>query len=267
MKLFSGIFQSDEERQKQYVELVKQKKYREAEDVLHQLHHGTYIGDFVYGANDGIVTTFAVVAGSAGALLSPGIIIILGLASLLADGFSMGSSNFLSLRARKDFVRMQRRREEWEVENFPEVEKDEIREILRQWGATEGSMEPMVSAITRDKEKWIDFMMKEELDLQEDEAASPMRHGVATFGAFILAGFLPLLPYFIEGDPRQQFLISGILAAITFFVVGAARTLVGESRAIRGGLEMLLVGGIAAAVAYTIGWLVKTTLATLGIVV
>ena len=218
----------------------------------------------MYGANDGIVTTFAVVAGAAGALLSPGIVIILGLASLLADGFSMGSSNFLSLRARKDFVKMQRRREEWKVENFPEVEREEIREILRNWGATGDSVEPMVSAITRDKERWVDFMMKEELDLQEDEAASPSRHGVATFGAFILAGFLPLLPYFFEGEPRQQFLIAGILAAITFVVVGAARTLVGESKAVKGGLEMLLIGGIAAAVAYTIGWLVKTTL---GIVV
>jgi len=257
MALFAGLFQTEAQRKKEYIRLVKEERYQEANEVWHRLHHGTYIGDFVYGANDGIITTFAVVAGAAGAFLPAGVVIILGLANLIADAFSMGASNFLSLRSQRDFVKMQRGREEWEIENYPEVEKQETREIVKHWGFPQDIVEPAVEAISSDKQKWASFLMREELDLQEDSSASPSSHGIATFGAFVVAGAIPLLPYFFGGEPQQQFLISGILAGATFFVVGAARTLVNEGNILKAGLEMLLVGGIAAVVAYGIGFAIK----------
>jgi len=255
--MLAGLFQTEAQRKKEYIRLVKEERYREANEVWHKLHHGIYIGDFVYGANDGIITTFAVVAGAAGALLPGGVVIILGLANLVADAFSMGASNFLSLRSQRDFVKMQRGREEWEIENYPQVEKQETREIMRHWGFSKDMVEPAVTAISSDKQRWASFLMREELDLQENDSASPTSHGIATFGAFIVAGALPLLPYFFAIDPQQQFLISGILAAVTFFVVGAARTLINEGNILKAGFEMLLVGGIAAAVAYGIGLGIK----------
>ena len=256
--MLAGLFQTEAQRKKEYIQLVKEERYREANEVWHRLQHGTYIGDFVYGANDGIITTFAVVAAAAGALLPAGVVIILGLANLAADAFSMGASNFLSLRSQRDFVKMQRGREEWEIENYPEVEKQETRKIVRDWGFSKDMVEPAVNAIASDKQRWASFLMREELNLQENDSASPRSHGIATFGAFMVAGAIPLLPYFFEGEPQQKFLISGILAAITFFVVGAARTLVNEGNILKAGLEMLAVGGVAAAAAYGIGLGVKT---------
>lgn len=252
------ILKKEEEKKKQYLELAENKQYRAAEETWHKIHRGTYLPDFVYGANDGIVTTFAVVAGAAGALLSPGVIIILGIANLLADGFSMGASNLLSLKSEKEFAAMQRRKEEWEVEHFPEIETEEVRDILRRWGLPQAMIEPSTQAIIQDKKRWIDLMMREELELQEGGPASPLRHSVATFGAFVIAGVIPLAPYLFGVAVQSQFLVSAIAAAIAFFVVGAARVLVTGANPFRSGLEMLLVGGIASGVAYVLGWGVKT---------
>ena len=254
----NGKLQEELKKKEQYFALNENKQYKEADDLWHKVHQGTYIGDFVYGANDGIVTTFAVVAGAAGAVLSPGIIIILGLANLVADGFSMGASNFLSLRSELAFKKLQRKREEWEMENFPEIETQEIREILERWGVPAEHLEASAQSITQDKKKWVDLMMREELDLIEEEAARPEKHSLATFGAFVIAGAIPLLPYlFGNFDSDKQFLISGLLAGATFFAVGAARTLVTGGNRIKAGLEILLVGGAASGVAYGIGFIIS----------
>jgi len=165
---------------------------------LQRFRQGAYIGDFVYGANDGIVTTFAVVAGAAGALLSPGVIIILGFANLLADGFSMGASNALAIRA------------------------------------------------------------EHELEKKKRDLVTPFQHGLVTFVAFLVAGLMPLLPYLFNLSAAHQFFVSSVLAAIAFFGVGAARTLITKGNALKAGLEVLVIGGIAAIVAYGMGWGIKT---------
>lgn len=252
--------QREEEKKKQYLALSENKKYREAEQVWHRLHGGTYIGDLVYGASDGIVTTFAVVAGVVGASLAPGIVIILGLANLFADGFSMGASNLLSLRAKKEFANFQRKKEEWEVENFPEIEREEVRNIMKHWGVPGDLVEGATNAITRDKKKWVDLMMKEELDFEEEPDASPMSHGIATFLAFVVAGSIPLIPYLFPFVPSSfQFIVSAILAGFTFFAVGAARSLITTESSFKAGFEVLLVGGLASLVAFGLGWTIKTT--------
>ena len=107
--MIRSILQREKAKKQKYYELIENQQYRQAEEVWHRLHQGTYIGDLVFGANDGIITTFAVVAGAAGAALSPGIVIILGLANLFADGFSMGASNFLAIRSEKELERKQKR--------------------------------------------------------------------------------------------------------------------------------------------------------------
>lgn len=163
-----------------------------------RFRQGAYIGDFVYGANDGIVTTFAVVAGAAGALLSPGIVVILGFANLLADGLSMGASNFLAIRTEHELAKTRR------------------------------------------------------------ELVTPFQHGLVTFGAFITAGVVPLLPYLFGFSSTQQFFISSFLAALMFFGVGAARTFVTKGSFLKAGFEVLLIGGVAAFVAYGVGWGIKT---------
>src|SRR3989338_11177316 len=184
MSMIHNALQKEEEKKKQYLELAENKQYRAAEEIWHKIHRGTYLPDFVYGSNDGIITTFAVVAGAAGALLSPGIIIILGIANLLADGFSMGASNLLALRSGRDFVKLQRKREQWLLEMYPEQEKEQVRAILRRWSLPEEIIAKAIYALTSDRERWMNLMIREKLDLKEEEHGSPLAHGVVTFLAF-----------------------------------------------------------------------------------
>jgi VIT1/CCC1 family predicted Fe2+/Mn2+ transporter len=159
---------------------------------------GAYLAELIYGANDGIVTTFAVVSGVAGASLDPAVVIILGIANLLADGFSMGMSNFLSRRSEIDY----------------------------RAAAGEAHADGRPPAVT----------------------------ALATFSAFVVVGWLPLVPYLAGLDP--VFALSVLVTALTFFVVGASRTLVTDRTWYASGLEMLVVGMVAAGVAYATGALV-----------
>src|SRR3989338_5791366 len=158
---------------------------------------GQYLGEFVYGAIDGTITTFAFVAGAAGAALSPGIVIILGFAYLLADGFSMASGNFLSERTQRDFVEKERKREAWEIENVPEGERGEIREIFIKKGFKGKDLDKAVEIITSDKKVWIDTMMADELGLLESPK-SPLKTAGSTYFGFIIIGIIPLLAYVLS---------------------------------------------------------------------
>lgn len=215
---------------------------------------GTYIEDFVLGANDGIITTFAVVAAVTGGALSSAIILILGFANLLADAVSMGASSYLSRRAGREYIRSQRRAEEWEVDHLPEEEKEEVRRIFEDRGIKGGELDCVVDAITGNRDAWTDVMMALELGLAES-GASPVKHGLATFTAFVVAGLAPLFPYlFCRGV--YCFVIASIAAGVTLFIAGALRTLTTGVNWLRGALEMLAVGSVAAVVAYGVGRLV-----------
>ena len=127
------------------------------------------IEEFVYGATDGAVTTFAVVAGVVGAGLSPSIILILGFANLFADGFSMAVGNYLGAKSQKEFIEKKRRREEWEIDNLVEQEKQEIKDIYTQKGFKAELLNEIVNVITARRKVWIDTMMREELGLIESQ--------------------------------------------------------------------------------------------------
>ena len=132
------------------------------------------IEEFVYGATDGAVTTFAVVAGVVGAGLSPSIILILGFANLFADGFSMAVGNYLGAKSQKEFIEKKRRREEWEIDNLVEQEKQEIKDIYTQKGFKAELLNEIVNVITARRKVWIDTMMREELGLIESQK-KPLR--------------------------------------------------------------------------------------------
>ncbi|MBI2405583.1 VIT1/CCC1 transporter family protein [Candidatus Microgenomates bacterium] len=231
-------------------------EYQRQEALLHQHTAGRYIGDLVYGANDGIITTFAVVAGAAGAALPASVVVILGLANILADGISMGASNFLGGKSEQDFARSQREKESWEIDHLRELEIEEIREIFTRKGFRGKELENAVKVVTSNREVWLDTMMKDELGIMEDSSDEPKKHGVATFAAFVIAGFFPLLPYLVSPGP-SPFLFSILVGAAMLFVVGAARTFITTVSWFRGGLEMLLVGSAAASIAYFVGAFVQ----------
>lgn len=225
-------------------------------------HHksGSYVGDFVYGAIDGSVTTFAVVSGVAGAALSVNIVIILGLANLLADGFSMAVGNYLSSKSNVEFIEKERKREEWEIEHYPGGEVEEIRQIFIKKGLKGKNLEDVVKTITSNKKVWVDTMMADELNLIEDKT-SPVKKGAVTFVSFAIVGSIPLIPYFLsfffEAVKEIVYPFSVIMTFIAFFFIGSVKVYVTEKNWFRSGLETLLVGGVAAIIAYSIGYLLR----------
>lgn len=221
---------------------------------------GKYLKNIVYGGLDGIITTFAVVAGVMGASLSSGIIIIMGFANLLGDGISMAIGDYLSSKAENEYAKSERERESWEVENYPEGEKKEMLEIYKSKGINEEDAEKVVSVISKHKEAWVDLMMLEELGITPGEE-SPTKAALATFASFLIFGFLPLVTFvlaiFIPAMTNASFTIAIILTALTIFTLGALKVRVTGKNWFMSGIEMLLVGGLAAAAAYLIGFLLK----------
>jgi len=220
----------------------------------------SYISDFVFAGIDGTVTTFAVVSGVEGASLSPSIVLILGFANLLADGFSMAVGNYMSLKSTKEYNQRVRRIEEHSVEKEPEGERQEIREIFKDKGFFGKQLEDAVDIITSDRKIWVDTMMKDELGIIEEQK-SPLRGALVTFSAFNLIGFIPLLPYLISyiihALKFQTFSIAIILTSCALFVVGSIKGKIVETNWLISGLGTLILGGIAAAIAYFVGYFLK----------
>jgi VIT1/CCC1 family predicted Fe2+/Mn2+ transporter len=217
---------------------------------------GSYVRSAVYGGLDGIITTFAVVSGVAGAQLSAGIVLILGFANLIADGISMGIGDYLSTKSEQEYQASEREREEWEFENYPQGEKDELIEIYERKGYTNKEAKQLVTILSKNKEAFIDTMMVEELDISKN-TDNPIKNGAVTFVSFIIFGFIPLFAFVgakvFDWFATHTFLISIILTGITMFVLGAVKVKVTGRNWFKSGLEMLIVGGIAASAAYAIG--------------
>lgn len=217
-----------------------------------------HFDDFIYGSIDGAVTTFAIVAGVVGASLSPSIILILGFANLFADGFSMAAANYQASKARNEFIEMKRKQEEWEIDNLEDQEKEEIREIYNKKGFKDELLEEVVRVITSRRKVWIDTMMKEELGLIEDDKR-PIDSSISTFVGFNLVGLIPLMPFMIfialGIDPNSDaFTFSVIFVISAFFLVGIIKGKIVKKSKLKSGLYTLIIGGIAAAVAYGVGY-------------
>ena len=208
--------------------------------------------DAVYGAIDGAVTTFAIVAGVAGAGLSPFVIIALGIANVLADGFSMAAANYSGTKAELDNMRRLRRVEEQHIQQFPDEERLEVREILAQKGLSGALLDDATDVITQDRENWISLMMEGEYGLGSIDP-HPAKSAITTFLAFLVAGIVPLFPFLVGLD--NAFTISAVMTMVTFFVIGAVKSHWSLSAWWRSAIETLVIGGAAATIAYYVGTL------------
>ena len=222
----------------------------------------SYLRDFIYGAIDGAVTTFAVVCGVMGAGLSPGIVVVLGLANLLADGFSMAVSNYLGTRAEQQQREHSRRVELDHIERDPAGEREEIRQIFAAKGFTGDDLERAVDTITADRDRWIAAMLTDELGLTL-AGPSPGRAAAATLLAFVVVGSLPLATFVLDlAAPSllaedAVFTSSVALTGVAFFIVGAFKARFIAAPWYIEGLKTLAVGAVAAGLAYGAGALLR----------
>lgn len=227
---------------------------------LQRTRHPQIVSDAVLGAIDGCITTFAIVTGAVGAGFPTHVSVILGSANLLADGLSMAVSNYESIKAHNEFVAAMRREEERHIDEVPDGEREEIRQIFARKGFADAALEHIVATITADRRLWIETMVAEEHGLR-GEHPSPIKSGAVTFAAFVLVGMIPLLPLLIAplGMPLQLY-ASITLAALVFFAIGSLKSMFLGRPALRSGLTTLLTGGSAAALAYFVGDLLRTAL-------
>ncbi|QKV17665.1 VIT1/CCC1 transporter family protein [Oricola thermophila] len=214
-----------------------------------------YLRDFVYGGIDGAVTTFAIVAGVVGASLSAHIVIILGLANLLADGLSMAASNYSGTKTEVDELEKLRAMENRHIAVDPDGEREEIRQIMALKGLEGDTLEKAVEAITSNRERWVATMLFEEHG-QSGMIRDPLKSALATFAAFVVCGAVPLVPYLLlPGATAMP--VALFVTSVVFFGIGSLKSRWSLTAWWKSGLEVLSIGFGAAFAAYAIGYLLR----------
>lgn len=214
-----------------------------------------YVRDWIYGGIDGAVTIFAVVAGVVGADLPARVVLVLGLANLLADGFAMGASNYSGTKAEHDDYHRLLAIERKHIALEPDGEREEIRQIYAAKGFGDDELERIVSVVTADETQWVQTMAVEEYGLSPSPK-SPLWAALSTFTAFLLCGLIPLVCYLTT----SSFTICAGATGITFFAIGAVKSRWALSGWLRSGIETFLIGMSAAALAYAVGFGLKSVL-------
>jgi VIT1/CCC1 family predicted Fe2+/Mn2+ transporter len=222
-----------------------------------------YLSELVYGGIDGGVTTFAVVSGATGAGFSTEIILVLGIANLLADGLSMSIGSFLSSRAKRQSYIKQRDLEFKRTISSPEQQIEDVRAIYRSKGFEGKLLNEIVSVIVADPKLWVNEMMKDEIGMIP-ERRSPAKKALVTYLSFITVGSIPLLAYvaaLLRNTPSDiLFIISCALTLISFILIGSIKASLNKVNRVKAILETVLLGSIAAAVAYFAGSVLESLL-------
>ncbi|MFP5385590.1 MAG: VIT1/CCC1 transporter family protein [Bacteriovoracia bacterium] len=228
-----------------------------SEAIEQRLQNKTFnneIRDIIYGGSDGIVTTFAIVAGVSGAELSEVTVMILGLSNVLADGFSMAAGNYMGTKSEYDQKCLITEFEKHEIARNPEGEKEEVRQIFKKKGFEGKLLEEITNVIIDDRQLWIKTMLSEEYGIPED-LRRPFKAASITFISFLLFGLIPLLPFLFKAN--QSFTWSMLMTAAAFFLLGSLKSFWSVEKAWISGLKTLFLGGTAALLAYIVGVLLK----------
>ncbi len=229
---------------------IRQREYKH-----HAERHvaaGANLRDVMLGLNDGLVASFAVTSGVAGAFNNPRIVIMAGLAEMLGGAVSMGLAAFISARSQIEFYQSEVDRERYEIRRFPEHERDEIRGIYQQKGFSGPLLDQIVAHITGDPERWADVMMREELGFTEDNFESPLKSSMVVGASYLIGAAVPVVPYLFV-VPSTGVMLSAIATVVVLFAVGAAKTIITARSWWRSGIESMLTGIAAGAVTYGAG--------------
>lgn len=233
----------------------------EPRHVEHHQKETSSIRDFVFGFGDGINTSLGLVAGVGGANESSSIIILAALVAMFTGAKAMAVQNYLAVRSQRQILQSEIERERWEMENVPEAETREIEDIYREKGFSGIELENIVKKITSDKRVWLETMLTEELKLNLEIVGSPLKSAFRMFGAFLIGGILPIIPYFFSNGSVPLLIAIGTSLSASFFI-GAFKSKLANLNMIRGGLEMAGMGTGIALIGYGIG----SELGSLGII-
>lgn len=212
---------------------------------------GASVRDVVIGMSDGLTVPFALAAGLSGAISSTAIIVTAGMAEIAAGSIAMGLGGYLAARSDVDHYASERRREELEVVEKADREREEVAEVFRGYGLTEEQIAPVLGAFAAKPKAWVDFMMRFELGLEEPDPKRALRSALTIAGAYIAGGFIPLSPYMLVAhDAGRALTISVAVTLVALFVFGWVKGHFTGARHLRSAFQTVLVGGLAAAAAF-----------------
>ncbi len=215
------------------------------------------VRDIVIGMSDGLTVPFALAAGLSGAVASTGIVVTAGLAEIAAGSIAMGLGGYLAAKTELEHYETERLREVRETEEIPEREAEEVAEIFRGYGLTEAQTAPVVSALRVDQDRWVDFMMRFELGLERPDAKRAKQSAFTIGLSYIVGGLIPLAPYMLVQQMTLALGWSVAMTVVALFGFGYVKGRFTGASAWRAGLQTMLVGGIAAAAAFTIAKLIS----------
>jgi VIT1/CCC1 family predicted Fe2+/Mn2+ transporter len=222
---------------------------------LHKEEHlgsSAFITDIVIGMSDGLTVPFALAAGLSGAVQSNTVVITAGIAEIVAGSIAMGLGGYLAGKTEQEHFQSELRREYDEVELLPEKEKEEVRLVFAEYGLNEETQSLIANELARDKDKWVNFMMKYELGLQRPDV-NRARNSAATIGtSYIIGGLIPLTAYFFTSTPSQGLFISALLTIICLFIFGYFKSKVTGQPPLKGAVKVTLIGITAAAAAFLV---------------
>lgn len=235
------------------------------EDEHHQSPFVLYFKEIIYGGIDGIITTFAVVAGFSGAALSNetttqltfAVVLLFGLANLFADSASMGLGNFLAVKSEQDLYKAARDKETHEVRNNSEMEYEETITIMMQKGFSKEDSRTLATIYRKNETYWVDFMMNHELVIPDSRDDNPIYTGLATSASFIIFGIIPLVPFILLTSATAEFAFElSILGTFSALVIlGLLKWRVIGNSLLKSLFEVVVVGGVAALIAFFVGTL------------
>lgn len=214
------------------------------------LRSSDFISDIVIGMSDGLTVPFALAAGLSGAVSDSSLVVTAGIAEIVAGSIAMGLGGYLAGRTEADHYDSERRREVREVEMVPEREKEEVREVFAEMGLSPALQVAIADELAKDKVKWVDFMMKYELGLDEPDPNRATKSALTIGLSYVAGGLIPLSPYFFVEHPHQALLYSCGLTLICLFVFGYFKSKVTGQPPLAGAFKVMLIGALAAAAAF-----------------
>ena len=213
---------------------------------------GPTVRDIVIGMSDGLTVPFALAAGLTGAIASSRLIITAGFAEIAAGSIAMGLGGFLAARSEAEHYASELKREQTEVIEKADVEKQEVMDVFLNFGLTSSEAEPVVEALSRRPEAWVDFMMRFELGLERPEPGRALQSALTIAGAYIAGGVVPLIPYMFVPHARSALWVSALITLLALLVFGFVKGRFTGVNQVKSAIQTAIIGSLAAAAAFAI---------------